>query len=134
MPQSSFVSIWERPFWSATWRSGDGKEDDSKTKLEDSLWKFWRDMVCLSRPYPLKFFKDCLPHVIKKIKIHTANQLLRFDIFFEVNWKPSEALVLPKTKFYWKINYKYILMFKMLLYRFFFFKFVVVTLRKAKFQ
>ena len=29
--------------------------------MQDSLWKIWRDMVCLSKPYPFKFFKGCLP-------------------------------------------------------------------------
>ena len=26
--------------------------------VEDSLFKIWSDMVCLSRPYHFKFFKD----------------------------------------------------------------------------
>ena len=32
--------------------------------VEDSLWKIWRDIVCLSRPYPFKFFKGCLSQIL----------------------------------------------------------------------
>ena len=28
--------------------------------VEDSLLKIWRDIVCLIRPCPFKFFKGCL--------------------------------------------------------------------------
>ena len=32
--------------------------------VEGSRYKIWKDMVCLSRPYPFKFFKDCLPQIL----------------------------------------------------------------------
>ena len=32
--------------------------------LEDSLYKIWSRMVCLSRPYHFKCFKGCLPQIL----------------------------------------------------------------------
>ena len=32
--------------------------------VKDSLEKIWSDMVCLSRSYLFKFFKDCLPQIL----------------------------------------------------------------------
>ena len=41
----------------------------------DSLQKVWRDMVCLSRPYPFKFFKGCLPQVLLDPLLNTLSQM-----------------------------------------------------------
>ena len=32
--------------------------------VEDSLYKVWKDMVCLSRPHHTKFFKDCISQIL----------------------------------------------------------------------
>ena len=39
------------------------KNRPSKT-CEDSLQNIWRDMICLSRAYPFKFFESCLPEIL----------------------------------------------------------------------
>ena len=31
--------------------------------VEESLWKIWSYMLCLSRSYQFKFFKSCLPQI-----------------------------------------------------------------------
>ena len=41
----------------------------------DSLQKVWRDMVCLSRPYPFKFFKGCLPQILLGPLLNTLSQM-----------------------------------------------------------
>ena len=43
--------------------------------VEDSLQKIWRDMVCLSRRYPFKFFKGCLPQVLLGPLLNTLSQI-----------------------------------------------------------
>ena len=32
--------------------------------VEDSLYKVWKDKVCLSRPHHIKFFKGCLSQIL----------------------------------------------------------------------
>ena len=43
---------------------------------DDGLWKIWRDMVCLSRPYPFNFFKGCLPQVLLVPFLNTCSHIL----------------------------------------------------------
>ena len=40
--------------------------------MKDSLWKFWRDMVCLS----FKFFKGCPPQILLGPFLNTLTNLL----------------------------------------------------------
>ena len=49
----SFISIYGTNYWV-----------DHVKFVEDSLYKIGRDMVYLSRPYPFKFFKDCLQQIL----------------------------------------------------------------------
>ena len=44
--------------------------------VEDSLYKIWRDTVFLSRPYPFKFFKGCLPQILLGPFVNTLSQML----------------------------------------------------------
>ena len=37
---------------------------DQVKLVEDSLQNIWRDMICLSRAYPFKFFESCLPEIL----------------------------------------------------------------------
>ena len=43
--------------------------------MEDSLQKIWRDMVCLSRPYPFRFFKGCLPQNSLSLLLNTLSHV-----------------------------------------------------------
>ena len=52
--------------------------------VEDSLLKSWRDMVCLSRPYPRKFFKGCLPQILLDPFLNTMAQILSM-----IPWKEA---------------------------------------------
>ena len=44
--------------------------------VEDSLSKIWMDMVCLSRLYPFKFFKGCLPKILLGPFLNTLSQMI----------------------------------------------------------
>ena len=48
--------------------------------MEDNLKKTWRDMVCLSRPYPFKLFKGCLPQNLLSPLLNILTQLY-VDLF-----------------------------------------------------
>ena len=43
--------------------------------VEDSLQKIWRDIFCLSRAYPFKFFKGCPPQILLCPLLHTLSQI-----------------------------------------------------------
>ena len=43
--------------------------------VEKSLWKIWRDVVCLSRSYPFKFCKDYLPQILLGPFLNTLSHL-----------------------------------------------------------
>ena len=43
--------------------------------VEDSLWKTWGDMVCLSRAYPFEFFKRCLPQILLGALLNTLSHM-----------------------------------------------------------
>ena len=43
--------------------------------VEDSLQKIWRDMVCLRRPYPFKYFKGRLPQILLGLFLNTLSQM-----------------------------------------------------------
>ena len=45
--------------------------------VEDSLKKIWTDMVCLSRPYPFKFFEGCLPQILLCPSLNTLSHALK---------------------------------------------------------
>ena len=55
---------------------------DQVNFVEDSLYKIWRDMICLSRPYLFKFFKGCLPQILLGPLLNTFYHLI--DIVFMV--------------------------------------------------
>ena len=69
---------------------------DQVKLLEESLLKNWRDMVCLSRPYPFKYFKSCHPQILFKPFLNTLSHLksrrLKFpmEIFLISNFSVSE--------------------------------------------
>ena len=43
--------------------------------VEDNLWKIWRDMVRLSRPYPFKFFKGCFQQILLVPLLNTLSKM-----------------------------------------------------------
>ena len=47
-----------------SWYGTEYSRMDQVKFVEDSLSKIWRDMVCLSRPYPLSFPEGCLPQIL----------------------------------------------------------------------
>ena len=49
---------------------------------EDSILKIWSDMICLSRPYHVKFFKDCLPQILLGSFLNT----LSYTVFLLVSF------------------------------------------------
>ena len=48
---------------------------DQVNFVEYSLQKIWRDMVCLSRPNPFKFFKGCLLQILLGPSLNTLSHL-----------------------------------------------------------
>ena len=62
---------------------------------EDSL-KNWSDMVCLSRPYPypLKFFKGCLPQILHGPFLNTLPHM----------WRTKKAYHNDEPKILWAVN------------------------------
>ena len=44
--------------------------------------KIWRDMVCLNTPYPIKFFKGCLPQVLLGLSLNTLSHFFFYFLFF----------------------------------------------------
>ena len=68
--------------------------------MEDSLQKMLRDMICLSRPYPFKFFRDCLSQILLGPFLKTLSQVLlpnpwTLNVIWmhvrrsDVSWTPS---------------------------------------------
>ena len=51
--------------------------------VEDSIWKIWRDMVCLRRPYRFKFFKCFLPQVLLGPFLSTLSQIFCWPAWFK---------------------------------------------------
>ena len=51
--------------------------------MEDSIWKIWRDMVCLRRPYRFKFFKGFLPQVLLGPFLNTLSQIFCWPAWFK---------------------------------------------------
>ena len=51
--------------------------------VQDSLWKIWSDMVCLGRPYHLKFFNSCLPQILLGPLLNILSHLMR--LVFNIN-------------------------------------------------
>ena len=58
------------------------------------LLKIWRNMVCLSRPYPFKLFKGCFPQILLGPLFHTLSHVVlaqsvaecsRFLVFEDVD-------------------------------------------------
>ena len=57
-------------------------------------------MVCLSRPYPFKFFKDCLPQNLLSSLLNTLSQIYCWPLpfwFFLGVCLPYLSMVLPST-------------------------------------
>ena len=52
--------------------------------VEDSLSKTWRDMDCVSRSYPFKFFKGCLPKVLLATFLNTLSHISRYKLNFKM--------------------------------------------------
>ena len=46
--------------------------------VEDSFLKISRDIVRLSRPYPLKFFNGCLPQILLGPFLNTFSRMISF--------------------------------------------------------
>ena len=59
--------------------------------VEDSLKKIWRDMVCLSRQYPLKFFKGCLPQFLIGPLLNTLSHIIWREHTKMLNWSIPNA-------------------------------------------
>ena len=49
---------------------------DQVTFVEDFLSKFWINMICFSRLYHFKFFKDCLPQILLSPSLNTLTKLM----------------------------------------------------------
>ena len=64
---------------------------DQVKYMEDSLWKIWSDMVCLSRPYHFKFFKACLLQVLLCPFLSTLTQLIYFYMMGTLSFKGSNS-------------------------------------------
>ena len=60
---------------------------DQVTIVEDSLWKSWGDMVCLSGPYFFKFFKGCLQLFLLGPFLNTLSHLFKAIITAGIEFK-----------------------------------------------
>ena len=47
--------------------------------VEDSLWKIWSDMACLSSLYQFKFFRGCLPQIFLGPFLNTLKKQRRIQ-------------------------------------------------------
>ena len=61
--------------------------------MEDSFWKIWSDMVCLSRWYQFKVYKSCLPQILLGPFLNTLTHLIsilwtyvHYKIITETYW------------------------------------------------
>ena len=63
--------VWFKPVWFERKYS----RVDLLNFAEDSFYQISRDMVCLSRPYPLKLFKGCLPQNLISLLFNTLSHL-----------------------------------------------------------
>ena len=50
--------------------------------VENSLWNIWTDMVCVGRPYHVKYFKGCLPQILLGSFMNT---LIQMSLLFQVH-------------------------------------------------
>ena len=55
--------------------------------MEDSLQKVLRDTVCLSRPYPFKFFKGYVPQNLLGPFLNTLTHMPEINLMWEKNRK-----------------------------------------------
>ena len=62
--------------------------------MEGSLKKRWRNMVCLSRPYPFKFFKGCLS---QNLLSPLLNTLLHLFCYKTWNTACDDLVLLQKS-------------------------------------
>ena len=62
--------------------------------MEDGLWKTWRDIVWLSRPYPFKFFKGCPPQIFLIPFLNTLSQ-------FKCCYQPTSF---AKESYFWNFH------------------------------
>ena len=72
--------------------------------VEDSLKKIWGDVVCLSRPYPFKFLKDCLPQILLVLFLQTLSQIFvrTRQVSYFLTWKSRQTF----AKKIWLKRYK----------------------------
>ena len=61
--------------------------------VEDSLQKNLRDIVCLSKPYPFKFFKGCLPQILLGPFLNTWTHL-KLPMYKTPHWRFLEVSAL----------------------------------------
>ena len=66
--------------------------------VEDSLQKIWDDMVCLSRPYHLRFFKGCFPQILLDPFVNTLTHIFSVQIGFLLKKSISLPSILFKLK------------------------------------
>ena len=50
---------------------------DQEKLVENSLYKIWKDMVCLSTPYHVKRFEGCLPQILLGPFLNILTQMIR---------------------------------------------------------
>ena len=63
---------------------------DQLNFVEDRLWKSWSNMVWLSRPHHFKFFKDCLPQILRGPFLNTLTHMLHKK---SVTWPFSWCMI-----------------------------------------
>ena len=49
---------------------------DQEKLVENSLYKIWKDMVCLSTPYHAKRFEGCLPQILLGPFLNILTQMI----------------------------------------------------------
>ena len=49
---------------------------DQEKLVENSLYKIWKDMVCLSTPYHVKRFEGCLPQILLGPFLNILTQMI----------------------------------------------------------
>ena len=67
--------------------------------VDDSILEIWGDMVCLSRSYPFKFFKGCLPQILLGLFLNTVSQMLARYVVFLFQFSFSDLGIAAKFLF-----------------------------------
>ena len=69
--------------------------------MEYFFVKVIQDYICLSRPYPFKFFEDCLPQILFGPFLNTWTYLINGEVNHNSSVTKVLGVISEKTKMYY---------------------------------